>query len=243
MNREQLLKILQVGIVITFFMLFFEIIFEIPQVASALSQWVEKQSGWLVYGVVWLVMFIQVCIVPIPAILALNAFLGAGIVDISQGGVNGVLHMFSQSGTWLFILVSLTASTAGAAVAYLIGKKWGIKAAKWCAGSEADYNKWSKFIVEKGKWPYALTVLLPVFPDDLICIVVGAVKFDFKFFIVVNFLGRAIGLITTLTSLVLIGSGGKNMSAAIVWAIALAIEIILIIILSIKKPKSNPTPH
>ena len=49
-----------------------------------------------------------------------------------------------------------------------------------------------------GKQLYTATVLLPIFPDDILCLVAGAVQIDFKFFVVVNVIGRIIGTVTLL---------------------------------------------
>ena len=80
----------------------------------------------------------------------------------------------------------------GVAIAYILGFKFGSKAVRWCAGSDEDYQKWIKVFNTKGKWYYALTVLLPVFPDDILCIVAGGVKMNFGFFMIVNFICRFI---------------------------------------------------
>ena len=99
---------------------------------------------------------------------------------------------------------------------------------KWCAGSEEEFDKWSNLLNTKGKWWYALTVLFPLFPDELLCLVAGAVKFDFTFFTIANLLGRSIGLIAMILTLELIGSmGGGIPLMVIVWAVALIIELII----------------
>ena len=80
----------------------------------------------------------------------------------------------------------------------------------------------------KGKWWYALTVLLPLFPDDLLCLVAGAVKFNFAFYVVANLIGRSVGLIAMILTLQAIGSiGGGIPLMVIVWAVALIIEFII----------------
>ena len=75
-----------------------------------------------------------------------------------------------------------------------------------------------------------------MFPDDLLCIVAGAVKLHFGFYTISNLIGRGIGLIVMLLTLELIGSlssGGYLMLW--VWAGALVIEIISWLIVRSKK--------
>ena len=111
--------------------------------------------------------------------------------------------------SWQYLLIVITAYMAGCITAYWLGRWLGVKAVKWCAGSQEEFDKWSNLLNTKGKWWYALTVLLPLFHDDLLCIVCGSVKFDFTFFTIANLLGRTIGLIAMILTLELIGSMGS----------------------------------
>ena len=94
-----------------------------------------------------------------------------------------------------------------------------------------------KFINTKGKWFYFLTILFPLFPDDLLSIVCGSVHLNTSFYIIANFIGRGIGLIVMLLVLKLVGSIGSNFPyMIIVWALALIVELITMKIIS-KKTK------
>ena len=223
MNREQWLRILKVCLVTTTILLVFEAIFSIPEINTFFLGLISSSEGWIAYLIVWLIMFLQVTILNIPAYSVLSACTAIGMSTLS---------------VW-FIVDVLSAYMAGCILAYWLGRWFGKKAVKWCAGSEEDYNKWSSVLNSKGKWWYFLTVLFPFFPDDILCIVAGAVKFNFGWYTLMNFVGRGIGLVTTILTLKLITrvSGGFPFMI-IVWAIALLAEVIAYIILS-KRSKSK----
>lgn len=235
MKKKQLEKILIAAMIATLLMFVFEIIFDIPVVSNWISGWVMGQTSWLIYVAIWFIMFLQVTIIPIPAVIVLTASIGAGIIKASMG-----LAIFGQLSTWIFIVVTVSAYMLGAVIAYLVGRRWGQKAVQWAAGSEEDYVKWTNFLNrEKSKWIYALTVVLPIFPDDLLCMVAGSVKFDFHFWFWANLIGRTIGLICMLGSLVIIGAGGGSPLAAIAWGSALLIEFIVYLVVRHKGKKDE----
>ena len=212
MTREQIQRILKVCIIATVIMLIFEVIFSIPAINDFFRNWITSTSGWVVCVVIWLIMFLQCTVLNIPAYVVLSASVSIGLNCMS----------------WQYLLTVITAYMAGCILAYWIGRWWGIKAVKWCAGSQEEFDKWSGVLNTKGKWWYAVTVILPLFPDDLLCIVCGSVKFDFTFFTIANLLGRSIGLIAMILTLELIGSmGGGIPLMVIVWAVALIIELII----------------
>ena len=219
MKKEQIIKLLKVFLVGTAIMLITEIIFSIPQINNFFSDLVINSNGWVVYLVIWLIMFAQVTILNIPAYVILVASINSGI---------GVLG-------WQYLLTVISAYMTGCILAYFLGKWFGIKAVKWCAGSKEDFEKWCNIINKKGKWWYFATVILPIFPDDLLCIVAGSVKFNFLFYFFSNLIGRSVGLITMLLTLKLIGNiGGGFPFMIIVWGIALIAEFIALIILNKK---------
>ena len=236
MKRQQFLKILQVTIITTAIMFAFEALFA----HSVITDWLEnftKNSGEYVYLVLFAIMFIQVCFIPIPAYIVLNTAVYAKLVTTEF--MHFALHDLR------FYLTVILAYMLGIIVAYFIGRKWGRKAVRWCAGSDEDYDKWSGYLNKKGKWWYFLTVLLPVFPDDLLCFVAGSVKFDLKFFLFSNFTGRMVGLFVGVESLKLLGMTNKSFpTSLLVWGVVLLGEIILFTILKIKdkkKEKNNET--
>lgn len=219
MNKQQMYKLLKVTLVMTLIMLLCEIIFTIPTINNFFSALIFKTKGWIVYVIIWLIMFLQVTILNIPAYVILSACLSIGLNILSVE----------------YIAITISAYMFGCILAYYIGRKFGVKALKWCAGSEEDYNKWSTTINTKGKWFYFLTVLFPLFPDDLLCIIAGSTKFNFRQYVIFNFVGRTIGLITMCVILKFIGMTSSSFPFMIlVWSIAIIIELILILIIKRK---------
>ena len=219
MKKDQILRLLKVALVTTTILLIFEGIFSIPAINNFFMGLISSSSGWLAYLFVWLIMFLQVTILNIPAYSILAACTAIGMKTLD----------------FVFIAVVLSAYMVGCILAYWLGRWFGKKAVKWCAGSEEDYDRWSKVLNSKGKIWYFLTILFPFFPDDLLCILAGAVKFNFGLYCIMNFVGRGIGLITTILTLGLINkvSGGFPFMV-IVWAVALITELVAYIILSKK---------
>lgn len=214
MTKEQIQRILKVCIIATVIMLLFEIIFSIPAINNFFKDWITSTSGWVVFLVIWLIMFLQCTILNIPAYVVLSASISIGLNCMS----------------WQYLLIVITAYMAGCITAYWFGRWLGVKAVKWCAGSEEEFDRWSAVLNTKGKWWYTLTVLLPLFPDDLLCLVAGAVKFNFAFYVIVNTICRSIGLIAMILTLQAVGSiGGGIPLMVIVWAIALVVELIIYI--------------
>ena len=126
----------------------------------------------------------------------------------------------------------------GCLLAYWLGYKFGKKAVKWCAGSEEDYDKWSSYLNKKGKLWYLITVMFPFFPDDLLCLVAGAVKFDFVWYTIANVIGRGIGLLTMILFLKFIGIVSNGIPIMLIlWAVALVAELVTFVILKSKQKK------
>lgn len=193
---EQWQKFLRVVIICMVFMVISEGFFEIPVISNFFGKdLIIGKTGWIVYAIVWIIMFIQVAIIPIPALpilVACNQIPNLIAPNELLGG------LFSLQ-TILFAILVTSATTLGAITSYWIGRTFGKPAIKWIAGSDNDYKIWSKKLNSKtGKWIYASTVLLPIFPDDLISLVVGSIKMKFSFYVIVNIICKFIGLYTML---------------------------------------------
>ena len=75
-------------------------------------------------------------------------------------------------------------------------------------------------------------MILPIFPDDVLCIVAGSLKFNFGFYCFANAVGRGVGLVTMIATLKLIGHiGGEFPTMLIVWSVGLIAELVAYLII------------
>ena len=213
MSKDQLDKTIKVFIITTFIMLVCEIIFSFKAVTDFFGNWITTSNGIYVYVIIWIIMFLQVTILNIPAYVVLSACFSIGLEILS----------------WQYLLTVITAYMCGCILAYWLGRGLGVKAVKWCAGSEEEFDKWCTFMNKKGRMWYFLTILLPLFPDDLLCLVAGSVKLNFGFYTIANAIGRSVGLVTMILVIKLVGLiGGNGFPFMIIaWAVALVIEIVI----------------
>jgi uncharacterized membrane protein YdjX (TVP38/TMEM64 family) len=220
MTKQQVLKLILVFIPLTALLVLLELVFMIPSVELFFADWFNSSAGWTMYLAVWFLMFLQGTILNIPGVTILQLSYLAGLDLLSP---------------W-YLIAYLSGSLTACIAAYWLGRKFGTKAVKWIAGDTEEFNKWTSLVNNKTKWWYFITVLLPIFPDDLICLVMGSLKFDFKFYFFANLIGRFIGTITMILTLQLIGFiSGSFPLMLIVWLIALIGEIILYFVLKYKR--------
>lgn len=212
MSISQKTRLLKVLIITTLIIIFFEVLFDIPAINAFFNNLITNSNNWYLL-IVWIIMFLQCTILNIPAYVVLSASVDIGINTLS----------FS------FIGVVLSAYMCGCLLSYFIGYKFGAKAVKWCAGSQEDYDKWSNTLNTKGKWWYFITVIFPLFPDDILCIVAGSVKFDFKFYVIMNLIGRGIGLVCMIIFLQYVTFGGGFNWMLVLWCVLLIVEIVMYI--------------
>lgn len=220
MTKQQVLKLIIVFIPLTILLIALELVFMIPAVGNFFATWLNSAAGWTIYLVVWILMFLQGTILNIPGVTILQLSLLAGLNLLAP---------------WYLISV-LSANMCACCVSYWVGRKFGSKAVKWIAGDITEFEKWSMVVNGKTKYWYFITILLPIFPDDLICLVMGSLKFDFKFYFFANLIGKTIGTITMILTLKLVGfiSGGFPLML-IVWSVALIAEVILYLVLKYKR--------
>ena len=222
MKKSQVLKLLKMGIVIFAVVLGFEILFSIESIAKPIQTFFESIE---VYGyvVIFLLQCLQVFLIPIPAyfitMASIKCFPSDTIVLLSR-----------QINITLFF-ITLAAYMLGVLIAYIIGRKWGKKAVIWAAGSVEDYEKWCKVLNKKKSFIiYFFTVLFPVFPDNILCYICGSIKMPLLWYMLANFVGRMIGLITFM----FVFQSGESIAEVIAIACVFVAFIIAYIIVKLK---------
>lgn len=184
MKRETKSKILKTCVVLAVIALIFLAIFlplyftgtlEKIRSAEQLKEIILSGGVWS-YLIFFLIQFIQVTFIPIPAAVTTVA---------------GTLVF----GPWITLGISFVAVMLASLFAFFLGRKIGKKIVVWVAG-EKDYEKWATKLGQ-GKYVFFLMMLFPVFPDDILCMVAGTTTMTWKFFTITNILTRPIGIFCT----------------------------------------------
>ena len=131
-----------------------------------------KEKGIYIYIII---QALQVVILPIPA--AIICIVGSLIYGPFLGG------LYCSLG----ILI-------GSFISFFIGKTFGYKIVAWIAGKE-NTDKYSAIIRKRGGFFLGLAFLLPMFPDDILCLIAGITNMKFKTFAWVTVITRPIGVI------------------------------------------------
>lgn len=150
--------------------------------------------------------FIQVTFIPIPSPIVIIA--GSLVYGPFQAG-----------------LLSLAGILLGSAVAFFIGRVFGRKIVVFMVGDEEE-KKWKKFL-SNCKYSFILMMLLPFFPDDLLCLVAGLTDMSWTFFMLTQFITRPIGifLVSYLSSGEVIPYSGYGL---IIWAVIIVSSLLAI---------------
>jgi len=126
-------------------------------------------------------------------------------------------YIYGFTGGMLITWISLV---IGGQAAFWLARHSGRRfAEKWI--SPAILDRWDKNAAGQGIGFFAITLVLPLFPNDAMCYVAGLGKITSRRFLIANILGR--GLASFIT--VLIGAYGSRIPAA-VW-VSMAVLIVL----------------
>ncbi len=158
-----------------------------------------------------LLQFLQVTFIPIPSTVTTLA---------------GVLIYGSLQAS----LLSLSGVLFGSVFAFWLGRQFGRKLVSFMVGKESC-EKWTKFL-SNCKYSFVIMMLLPIFPDDVLCLVAGLTDMSWSFFVVTNLVSRSLAIFTTCY----IGNGEiipYHGWGLIVWAI-IAVATAILLYLSVK---------
>jgi len=162
-----------------------------------------------------LLQVLQVTILPIPS--ALITIAGSIIYGPFQAAI-----------------LSLAGILLGSFLAFLLGRTFGKKIVNFMVGKETC-DKMRKGL-SHAKYSFFIMMLLPFFPDDILCIVAGMTDMSWDFFAVVQIITRPIGIFITCY----VGSGEivpYHGWGLVVWGIILVMVIVVLILTT--KYKNN----
>lgn len=136
-----------------------------------LRAYIESMGSWM--PVVYVALqFLQVVILPIPAVLSITV---------------GVLLF----GPLKAAILSFIGILAGSVVAFFIGRVLGYKVAAWLVGKE-NLDKAIRSVKGKDRAVLTFMFLFPFFPDDILCFVAGLSSMSKRFFLIMITIVRAI---------------------------------------------------
>lgn len=116
----------------------------------------------------------------------------------------------------------------GSYISFFLGKSFGYKLVSWIVG-QSNTNKYSEIIRKRGGFFLCLAFLLPMFPDDILCLIAGITNMTFKSFFLVSTITRPIGVIF----MAFFGSGQLIPFSGwglYVWGIILVLAIIMVVV-------------
>lgn len=126
-----------------------------------------------------LISFAQVTLIPIP-----------GAVTILAGS-----YVF---GFWQAFLYSYIAMMIGSVASFALGRGIGRPYVNWVAGSKEKANEWIGKLRGRENVFLFFAFLLPLFPDDILCAVAGALPVRWITFIIMQAITRATSIGATL---------------------------------------------
>lgn len=185
---------------------------------SKLQQTILSLGFWGRFAFVSL-QFLQVTFIPLPSPI----IVGAGAI---------IYGPFQAS------ILSLAGILLGSSFAFFLGRMFGESIVSFMVGEQLCV-KWQKFL-NKFKYSFVLMMLLPLFPDDVLCLVAGITDMSWTFFMTTQFITRPIGvfLVSFLSSGEIIPYHGWGL---IVWAVFLIASVVLIYLSSRYRDKIEGT--
>ena len=140
-----------------------------------IKKFILKMGFWGRFAFV-MIQFLQVTFLPLPS--AVTTLAGSLIFGPLQAS-----------------LLSLSGILFGSAFAFLLGRIFGKKLIVFMAGEES-YKKWTKVMTD-AKYSYFVMMIMPIFPDDILCLIAGTTDMSWAFFTVTNLIARPLGVFMT----------------------------------------------
>lgn len=215
-TKKKIIRTVIVLLAITLFLLLIYLILVWTGLWEKLNS-VEKLKNLILSLGIWgritfvAIQFLQVTFIPVPSPMLILA--GSLIYGPLQAG-----------------LLSLAGILLGSGFAFFLGRTFGKKLVTFMVGEESQ-KKWTKLLGEC-KYSFVIMMLLPCFPDDILCLVAGLTDMSWTFFMVTQFISRPIGIfsVSYLTSGEIIPYSGWGL---VIWSVIIIASLTLIY-LSIK---------
>lgn len=134
-----------------------------------------KSTGIWAPLVFILISFLQVTFIPIPS-----------TVTVVAGS-----FLF---GPWLSFVYSYIGIVLGSLFAFLLGRIIGKPFVNWVVGDKKEVDKWLKRFQGKENVLLFFMLLLPLFPDDLLCSIAGILPISWLTFIIMILITRITGI-------------------------------------------------
>lgn len=96
-------------------------------------------------------------------------------------------------GAFKAFILSFVALLIGSILSYYIGKFFGSNVLKFFAGKQIA-EKWQNSLSKNGKFMLPILLIIPIFPDELICMLAGIAKLNFWYFLTVSIFTRFVDL-------------------------------------------------
>ena len=200
-------------VVLSYFLLVWTGAWEYVNSVEKIRQLILSMGFWGRFVFVAL-QFLQVTLLPIPSTISTLA---------------GVLIY----GPLQAALLSLSGIVLGSVFAFFLGRTFGKRIVMFIVGAQTC-EKWRKFL-SGAKYSFVLMMFLPIFPDDVLCLVAGLTDMTWAFFVITNLITRPLGIFLTcyLGSGQLIPYHGWGLA---VWAL-IVVGVGLLLYLSFKYQK------
>ncbi len=154
------------------------------------------------------IQFLQVVVLPIPSVVTTSA---------------GVLLFGTVKGA----ILSCVGIILGSIIAHLLGKILGVKVLEWLFGKNS-VNKWLFRLKGKDKLIITLTMILPFFPDDMICFLSGVCSVKTHEFLFIVIIFRSVSIFVFSLTINSVFSGSWIYIFVIIAIILLALTCVLV---------------
>ncbi len=162
-------------LVLSYFVLVWTGLWEYINSVDKIRGLILSLGFWGRFAFVFL-QFLQVTFLPIPS--AVSTLAGVLVFGPLQAS-----------------LLSLSGIMLGSVLAFWLGRKFGRPLVSFMVGKESC-KKWTSFLTN-AKYSFVVMMLLPIFPDDILCLVAGLTDMSWLFFVTTNLVSRPLAIFLT----------------------------------------------